>query len=79
VDRTQLTTSFSQYLSDQVVHRADVASLGPVLSVVPVESYQRSDDTVYVFDVKFARGAYRFDFTLTPDGKIDGLFLQPYD
>jgi D-alanyl-D-alanine carboxypeptidase len=79
VDRTQLTTSFSQYLSDQVVHRADIASLGPVLSVVPVESYQRSDDTVYVFDVKFARGAYRFDFTLTPDGKIDGLFLQPYD
>lgn len=79
VDRTQLTTSFSQYLSDQVVHRADVASLGAVLSVVPVESYQRSDDTVYVFDVKFARGAYRFDFTLTPDGKIDGLFLQPYD
>jgi D-alanyl-D-alanine carboxypeptidase len=78
VDRTQLTTAFSQYLSDQVVHRADVASLGPALSLVPVESYQRSDDTVYVFDVRFRHGAYRFDFTLAPDGKIDGLFLQPY-
>ncbi|HKU67345.1 MAG TPA: serine hydrolase domain-containing protein [Candidatus Baltobacteraceae bacterium] len=78
VDRTQLTTAFSQYLSDQVVHRADVASLGPVLSLVPFESYQRSGDTVYVFDVKFRRGAYRFNFALAPDGKIDGLFLQPY-
>lgn len=77
IDRTQLTPSFSQYLSDQVVHRADVASLGPVLTLVPVESYQRSGDTVYVFDVKFRRGAYRFDFALAPDGKIDGLFLQP--
>jgi len=78
VDRTQLTTAFSQYLSDQVVHRADVASLGPVLSLVPKESYQRSGDTVYVFDVKFRNGSYRYDFTLAPDGKIDGLFLQPY-
>jgi D-alanyl-D-alanine carboxypeptidase len=78
VDRTQLTTAFSQYLSDQVVQRADVAALGPVLSLVPVESYQHSGDTVYIFDVRFRRGAYRFDFTLTPDGKIDGLFLQPY-
>lgn len=78
IDRTQLTTPFSQYLSDQVVHRADVAALGPVVSLVPVESYQRNDDTVYVFDVRFRHGASRFTFTLTPDGKIDGLFLQPY-
>jgi CubicO group peptidase (beta-lactamase class C family) len=78
VDRTQLTASFSQYLSDQVVHRADVEALGSVLSLAPVESFQRDGDTVYVFDVRFRRGAYRFDFALTPDGKIDGLFLQPY-
>jgi CubicO group peptidase (beta-lactamase class C family) len=78
IDRTQLTASFSQFLSDQVVHRADFAELGPVLSLVPVESYASSGDTVYVFDVKFRRGVYRFDFTLAPDGKIDGLFLQPY-
>lgn len=78
IDRTQLTPSFSQYLTDQVVHRADFKSFGPALSLVPVESDRRGDDTVYVFDVKFRRGAYRFDFTLTPDGKIDGLFLQPH-
>lgn len=78
IDRTQLTPAFSQYLTDQVVHRADFKSFGPALTLVPVESYRRSDDTVYVFDVKFRRGAYRFDFTLTPDGKIDGLFLQPH-
>lgn len=78
IDRTQLTSAFSQYLSDQVVHRADVGSLGPVLSLVPIESYQRSGNTVYVFDVKFRHGAYRYTFVLTPDGKIDGLFLQPY-
>lgn len=78
IDRTQLTPAFSQYLTDPVVHRADFASFGPVRSLVPVESYQRSGDTVYVFDVKFRHGAYRFDFALTPDGKIDGLFLQPH-
>jgi hypothetical protein len=78
VDRTQLTSGFSQYLSDQVVQRADVAAMGPVLSLVPAESYQRSGDTEYVFDVRFRRGTYRYYFTLAPDGKIDGLFLQPY-
>lgn len=76
IDRTQLTPAFSQYLSDQVVHRADFAAYGPVLSLVPIESYQRSGDTVYVFDAKFRRGVYRYQFTLTPDGKIDGLFLE---
>lgn len=76
IDRTQLTPAFSQYLSDQVVHRADFASYGPVLSLVPVESYQRSGDTVYVFDAKFRRGVYRYQFTLAPDGKVDGLFLE---
>lgn len=75
IDRTQLTAAFSQYLSDQVVHRADFASYGPLVSLVPVESYQQSGDTVYVFDAKFRGGVYRYDFTLAPDGKIDGLFL----
>jgi hypothetical protein len=45
--------------------------------MVPEESYQRSGDTVYVFQVKFGRGAFRYDFTLAPDGKIDGLLLRP--
>ena len=77
IDRTQLTPQFSEYLNDQVVIRADLKDLGPVQSMVPIESFQRSGDTVYVFDVKFAHGALRYQFTLTPDGKIDGLLLQP--
>lgn len=78
IDRTQLTTAFSRYLTDRLVHRSDFAAYGPVLAVVPAQSYQRAADTVYVFDVKFRRGVYRFDFTLAPDGKVDGLFLEPY-
>ena len=77
IDRTQLTPQFSQYLSDQVVIRADLKGLGPVLSLVPIESFQRSGDTVYVFEVKFRRGTMRYQFALAPDGKIDGLLLQP--
>ena len=77
IDRTQLTPQFSQYLSDQVVIRADLKGLGPVLSLVPIESFQRSGDTVYVFDVKFRHAAMRYQFALAPDGKIDGLLLQP--
>jgi CubicO group peptidase (beta-lactamase class C family) len=77
IDRSQLTPAFSQYLSDQVVERADFAALGPVLSMVPEESYQRSGDTTYVFQVKFGRGTFRYNFTLAPDGKIDGLLLRP--
>lgn len=77
IDRTQLTPQFSEYLNDQVVIRADLKDLGTVQSMVPIESFDRSGDTVYVFDVKFAHGALRYQFALTPDGKIDGLLLQP--
>jgi D-alanyl-D-alanine carboxypeptidase len=77
IDRTQLTPAFSQYLTDQVVIRADLKGLGPVLSMVPIESFQRSGDTVYIFDVKFAHGALRYQFALAQDGKVDSLLLQP--
>lgn len=77
IDRTQLTPQFSQYLTDQVVIRADLKSLGPVVSMVPTESFRRNSDTVYVFSVKFRRGSLRYEFALAPDGKIDGLLLQP--
>jgi hypothetical protein len=77
IDRTQLTPAFSQYLTDQVVIDADLKSEGPLESIVPVESFERSGDTVYVFDVRFRRGAMRCEFALTPDGKIDQLLLQP--
>jgi D-alanyl-D-alanine carboxypeptidase len=77
IDRTQLTPQFSEYLSDQVVIRADLKGLGPVQSMVPIESFQRSGDTVYVFDVKFVHGTSRYQFALARDGKIDGLLFEP--
>jgi CubicO group peptidase (beta-lactamase class C family) len=77
IDRTQLSPSFSQYLTDRVIERADLKQLGPALSLVPIESFQRSGDTVYIFDAKFRRVTYRYQFILAADGKIDGLYLQP--
>jgi CubicO group peptidase (beta-lactamase class C family) len=77
IDRTQLTTQFSQTLSDQLVIRTNLKDLGPVLSMVPIESFQRSGDTVYIFEVKFRNGTFRYQFALAPDGKIDGLLLMP--
>ncbi|MFN2448511.1 MAG: serine hydrolase domain-containing protein [Candidatus Baltobacteraceae bacterium] len=77
IDRTQLTPAFSQYLSDRVIIQADLHSEGPLESIVPVENFQRSGDTVYVFDVRFRHGSMRYQFALTPDGKIDALLLQP--
>ncbi len=76
IDRTQLTPAFSKYLSDQVVQYADFKALGTLLSMVPLESFTRSGDTVYVFDVRFTHGEYHYEFALAPDGKIDGLFLR---
>ncbi|HZZ65454.1 MAG TPA: serine hydrolase domain-containing protein [Candidatus Baltobacteraceae bacterium] len=77
IDRTQLTPEFSQYLTDQVVIGADLNELGPVQTMVPIESFRRSTDTVYVFDVRFEHGALRYQFALTSDGKIDGLLFAP--
>jgi D-alanyl-D-alanine carboxypeptidase len=77
IDRTQLTADFSQYLSDAVVERANLKGYGPLISLTPIESDQRSNDVVYVFDAKFRSGSARFLFGLTPDGKIDELFLEP--
>ena len=50
--------------------------MGQVLSLVPIESFGRSGDTVYVFDVRFRRGALRYQLALSADGKIDGIQLQ---
>jgi hypothetical protein len=76
IDRTQLTPAFSHYLSDQVVSRANVAAYGKLVSIVPLSSSpQPNGDTLYVFLVRFAKGQYHYRFTLTDDGKIDGLYL----
>lgn len=76
IDRTQLTPAFSEYLTDQLVQQTNLKAMGQVLSLVPVESFQRSGDTVYVFDVRFRRGALRYQLALSADGKIDGIQLQ---
>jgi ABC-type branched-subunit amino acid transport system substrate-binding protein len=76
IDRTQLTPTFSRYLSDEAVSRADVASYGKISSIVPISSApQPNGDTLYVFLVHFTKGQYHYRFTLTGDGKIDGLYL----
>jgi D-alanyl-D-alanine carboxypeptidase len=77
IDRTQLTASFSKYLTDQVVSRANVAAYGRIGSIVPLSSSPQSNgDTLYVFLVRFTKGQqFHYRFTLTADGKIDGLYL----
>lgn len=77
IDRTQLTPAFSKYLNLEIVEKTDLKAYGPVVSMLPIESYERKADTVYVFDVRFRHGTERYEFTLTPDGKIDGITFSP--
>jgi D-alanyl-D-alanine carboxypeptidase len=75
-DRSELTPSFSAYLSDELVAREDFAALGPVQSIVPISSSSESDgDTIYEFLVRYTRAQYHYQFEVTHDGKIDGLSL----
>ncbi|HEY8298574.1 MAG TPA: serine hydrolase [Candidatus Baltobacteraceae bacterium] len=76
IDRTQLTQKFNEYLTDDLVAKTNVKALGKLLSITPTSSYQQGGDTVYVFLTHFEGGTYDYDFTLTPDGKIDGLLLR---
>ena len=77
IDRTQLTPAFSEYLTDDVVEHANLASMGSLRSIYPTESYQQSGNTVYLFEAKFQRGSLRYQLTLAPDGKIAGILLLP--
>jgi D-alanyl-D-alanine carboxypeptidase len=75
-DRSELTPSFSAYLSDELVARENFAALGPVQSIVPISSSSESDgDTIYEFLVRYTRAQYHYQFEVTHDGKIDGLSL----
>jgi D-alanyl-D-alanine carboxypeptidase len=77
IDRTQLTPAFSDYLSDALVARANLASLGKLQPIVPISSSTTSSgDTTYEFLVKYPHAQYHYLFTLAPDGKIDGIFLR---
>ncbi|HEY9086125.1 MAG TPA: serine hydrolase domain-containing protein [Candidatus Tyrphobacter sp.] len=78
IDRTQLTPSFSAYLSDRVVHDAGIAALGRVISMVPVSSMPSANGgTTYEFLVLFKKGERHYRFAVTTDGKIDFLSFTP--
>ncbi len=78
IDRTQLTSGFSAYLSDDVVRRAQIARLGRVESIVPISSAPAQDGTTtYEFLVQFANGERHYRLTLTPNGKIDFISFTP--
>lgn len=76
LDRSELTPSFSAYLSDDLVERENFAALGPLQTIVPVSSSTESNgDTLYEFIVRYPKAQYHYRFEVTPDGKIDGLSL----
>ncbi|HEY1654986.1 MAG TPA: hypothetical protein VGF86_07740, partial [Candidatus Tumulicola sp.] len=76
VDRTQLTATFSAYLTDDLVTSSDFAALGKLQTIVPVSSTAESNgDTLYEFIVQYPHARYHYRFALTKDGKIDELSL----
>ncbi len=76
IDRTQLTPGFSTYLSDDFVERQHIDALGKIEAFVPLSSTMQSNgDTLYVFWVRFDRAQYRYEFAVTPAGKIDEIQL----
>jgi D-alanyl-D-alanine carboxypeptidase len=77
IDRAELTPTFSAYLTDDVVARANFAALGQVQTIVPISSTIESNgDTLYEFLVRYPRAQYQYDFQVAPDGKIDGITLE---
>ncbi|HUA09456.1 MAG TPA: serine hydrolase domain-containing protein [Candidatus Acidoferrales bacterium] len=77
IDRTQLTSQFSAYLTDDLVARSNFAALGKPLDFIPVGSVQVNGSTVYEFLVRFQNGRFIYKFGLTPDGKISEIYLAP--
>jgi CubicO group peptidase (beta-lactamase class C family) len=76
LDRSELTPSFSAYLTDDLVAHEDFAALGRLQSIVPLSSAAESNgDTLYEFLVRYPRAQYQYDFEIAPDGKIDGITL----
>ncbi|HUZ50896.1 MAG TPA: serine hydrolase domain-containing protein [Candidatus Dormibacteraeota bacterium] len=78
IDRTQLTASFSSYLTDDLVVRSNFAQYGKILALIPVSSIDRGNgDTMYEFLVRYPKDTFHFRFTVAKDGKVDGLQLVP--
>jgi CubicO group peptidase (beta-lactamase class C family) len=78
IDRTQLTSAFSTFLTDDLVARSDWAALGKPQAIVPVASTNSGNgETTYTFLVRFPHEEDVYKLTLTADGKIDGISLTP--
>lgn len=76
LDRSELTPTFSAYLTDDLVARENFAALGRLQVMVPISSSTESNgDTLYEFLVRYPHAQYRYNFEVAPDGKIDGLGL----
>jgi D-alanyl-D-alanine carboxypeptidase len=76
IDRAALTPTFSAYLTDEVVSRANFASLGRLQEIVPLSSSTEGNgDTLYEFLVRYPHGEYHYHFELAPNGKVDGISL----
>lgn len=77
IDRTQLTRGFSSFLTDDLVARENFAALGKPRALIPIESMTLPNgDTTYEFLVRYPRDSYYYKFTLSKDGKVDGLYLS---
>lgn len=78
IDRTQLTPAFSSYLTDDLIQKSNLASLGKIQTMVPIASVGTKDGgTEYEFLVRFAHEQDHYRFAVTKAGKIDGLWLRP--
>jgi D-alanyl-D-alanine carboxypeptidase len=76
IDRSELTPSFSAYLTDQLIAREDFAALGTLQTIVPISSSTESNgDTLYVFLVRYPSAQYHYKFEVAPSGKVDGITL----
>ncbi len=76
IDRSELTPSFSAYLTDALVAHENFASLGPLQTIVPISSRKEANgDTLYEFLIRYPHARYRYDFQVAPNGKVDGITL----
>ncbi|MGB9650442.1 MAG: serine hydrolase domain-containing protein [Candidatus Cybelea sp.] len=76
IDRSELTPTFSAYLTDELIAREDFAALGTLQTIVPVSSStEKNGDTLYVFLVHYPSAQYRYNFEVAPNGKVDGITL----
>ncbi|MGA9945720.1 MAG: serine hydrolase domain-containing protein [Candidatus Cybelea sp.] len=76
IDRSELTPTFSAYLTDELIAREDFAALGRLQTIVPISSSaEKNGDTLYVFLVRYPNAQYRYNFEVAPNGKVDGITL----